>query len=1132
MRKKLLTILISVSMCVTMMPAIAFATEEQPAEVQNNQQTESTEVSAAEEITEETPKEAAAEDPEEELQADLLKEVPVRDEEITNTEQQLLESTLLEEGVTSSAELEAAINVGQSVISIAADFELDRTFYIASDITITSASPHVLTRAAGFGGDIFVVGEKADGTNLLLKGIQPTLTIGDTSANTLTLDGNKSGMTAGVTGSLLFICNSSSVVINSSAAIQNFSKTGNSRAAQGKYYVNPNAAGGPVAIVSSGILRINGGSFDSNEAPRLYGGVIYNNGSVDIYGGTFTNNSANRGGVFENNKEVRIKSGSFENNTAVYGGVLAQGASEYFKLILGKATGSTSGNVTFSGNSANAGGALFMDTNSTLVAYENANAVFSNNKSTSAEGGAIFSRASIIIKKASFSGNSAATNGGAIFMNSGGLATPREAKITNVSFSGNTAASGGGNIYGNAGTLHIASCTTDGEPLYAGTIAADDNVTSLPPVEKYGTTGNTKSVKTEIFDLAASTKNLTAKINTTYGKLPKLENKTNFQSKGTTTFKNINGKTVTVDSFVYYANKSKNPGANVAANNPNVGEGLLIYQAMAYKKKYPSKAVSIDMSMFRFSTTAAVCINRKSRYFGYMRNLADGVEYDKYGFVKISYLLIEAAKMGIDVTAIGQIDDYSKTGSSATAGAKIQRRLFADYFYNHMNDACDPAYAKGKTVKDYLNFRSCLWTSYNDNGGSDMLHIKVCAVSNYLDSNGVAHSYGVYNTSMNLDGILSSGVNDRPLVQTATIISGHEKVYKVTRNVIRLMAQYCGQEDIKDLRELMAERTSGQLRNGGFDENNQIVYTGTSTDKVFEVYFAPFGEYAYMWNENSNPFCKYLRKLNKSGSYIWFSWDSAKFQVQYPIGKAMESMVNQAFTTKKNSKNRLAILLDGFDTAPTSTLKARKDYAYKSIITNHVSGKFGSIHTKDMQLSYTENGKRVYVSLLNSLNIHEGSAFYQTNHAYVIKESNGGKGSVFYNISTGTNIGIADKTLATGTVFTKGNVTYKVTGKTTVNVIGIKNVKTVTIPATVSDTVTGSCAFSVTGIANNSFKGKTKLRTLTIKSKALVKAKLGKTAFKGVSAKVKVKVAKAKLKTYTAMFRAKGLIKKVKVVKF
>ena len=72
----------------------------------------------------------------------------------------------------------------------------------------------------------------------------------------------------------------------------------------------------------------------------------------------------------------------------------------------------------------------------------------------------------------------------------------------------------------------------------------------------------------------------------------------------------------------------------------------------------------------------------------------------------------------------------------------------------------------------------------------------------------------------------------------------------------------------------------------------------------------------------------------------------------------------------------------------------RLDYSiFDSLVVGKDIGfkKFGveyGVHTKDLQMSYVENGKRQYVTILNSLNFHQGSAYYQANSFLVIKESN------------------------------------------------------------------------------------------------------------------------------------------------
>ena len=107
--------------------------------------------------------------------------------------------------VENADQLEAALEVGTGMICIAADFEIDRTFYVWSNAVIFSLEKHTLTRSEDFGGDIFVVGENSEG---VLSENKVTLTLGDPASkdeDLLVIDGDKENVTASVVGSALFL---------------------------------------------------------------------------------------------------------------------------------------------------------------------------------------------------------------------------------------------------------------------------------------------------------------------------------------------------------------------------------------------------------------------------------------------------------------------------------------------------------------------------------------------------------------------------------------------------------------------------------------------------------------------------------------------------------------------------------------------------------------------------------------------------------------------------------------------------------------------------------------------------------------------------------------------------------------
>ena len=104
------------------------------------------------------------------------------------------------------------------------------------------------------------------------------------------------------------------------------------------------------------------------------------------------------------------------------------------------------------------------------------------------------------------------------------------------------------------------------------------------------------------------------------------------------------------------------------------------------------------------------------------------------------------------------------------------------------------------------------------------------------------------------------------------------------------------------------------------------------------------------------------------------------------------------------------------------------------------------------------------------------------------------------------------------TVLVNG-VSCKVTAITKDAFKSCKKVTKIMLPDTVNE------------IGKATFKGCSRLKVIVIKSKLLNENNLSNGVFKGVSAKVVIKVPKDKVKEYRKLFRKKGLNKKVKVTK-
>ena len=450
-----------------------------------------------------------------------------------------------------------------------------------------------------------------------------------------------------------------------------------------------------------------------------------------------------------------------------------------------------------------------------------------------------------------------------------------------------------------------------------------------------------------------------------------------FLSRGSTTYNGINGKSVGIYTFYRDCNEPQ--------NNPNFSQTLLIYQCIKYKEKHPEADVSIACSSFHFSVALSACVDDSKPEYGKMKNIYDG-EYDDQGYYRLSYLLVKAASLGIDVTVIGQTD----AAGVKQNGVVVGDYSFVQYFNSHLSDEA----IDGKTVGDFMAFRIADWKSYGDKSAADMMHNKLLTVSHYIDNDGNEHEDAFWTGSINLDGVSDQGLNGNNSIQTAVVLTGHKKIRQIAENYLKIMTDYCDQEQIVPFRDKITKMNSEQIelilagKENEIPEDEQIVYLGSESDEVFELYFTPLGGGFSTWDIEKNPYAKYIDKLivgAESGEYIEFSWNNVKYVQSFELSEMMLEGIDYAFSLSKNKNNLLSIHLpesnlDGFFTS----LVQGENIGYKGL---NVYVNQWWYHTKDFQLSYVENGQRQYVTVFNSLNIHEGSMYHQTNTIFVVKES-------------------------------------------------------------------------------------------------------------------------------------------------
>ena len=488
--------------------------------------------------------------------------------------------------------------------------------------------------------------------------------------------------------------------------------------------------------------------------------------------------------------------------------------------------------------------------------------------------------------------------------------------------------------------------------------------------------------------------------------LPQTTNYSNFCSLGTSTYENINGKTVFVDAF--------NRAYLDSLNDPNYGQFMLVYQCIQYKVAHPNEDVYISLSTYRLSITASACLKRDSIYFGYMRSLFDE-EYDTHGFVRLSFMLVEAARMGIHVVLVPHLNSYGVRQYSATnknGYAKRDEPSYKTYFSNALNKDCYSVYANGKKVSNFMKYKSVAW-NVNNYGGTDMMHAKICAVSNYIDYLGNEHSSAIFITSSNIDANDYLGRNGNSWSQTGTIVSDHDDLYLVCKNYVDFISNYTEVYNAEVFRYTFREKIQKQIDliiSGNEDlipNNEKMIYLGSENDHIFEMYFSPLGGGYGTWDLINNPYAKYLTEFNNGTGPYTFTWNSATYGMMRFFKETIESIICKKFHENPTINNRLYIHLEGFE----------KSSDYDDLVVGETIGfkliefDVSKVHSKDMLFAYNKNGTRHYISIISSCNFHDGALWYQANHNLVIHETTEVGHTFFDNLGEATTKGAIVKQL-------------------------------------------------------------------------------------------------------------------------
>ena len=352
--------------------------------------------------------------------------------------------------VNTFADLKTKAEQGANKIKLTSNIDFSDTVYITKDVTIFADESFTLTRNQNFLGDMFIVGKDKNENNPILEtGKAGKLTMSANNGATLTVDGNKGGVTDEVYGTVVMTVNTAEFNMNDGVIIQNNKKLGNVETLKHRGS-HPEEIGGGAVIVVSGSFNMYGGKIlncqvredESATKVSTKGGAVYSFGQFNMYGGKIEGCRAARGGAIFSYKIAKIFKGEILNNFAsVYGGGIYKPNSQYTNLTVGDYSNET--RVVFKGNTTEGSGGAIFTSLATSLFIPGATEFIGN--SADSNGGAINSPGANVIKNTLFKGNTAGSKGGAIYVyHNKATSTVRHTVLNGVNFVENVATSGGG----------------------------------------------------------------------------------------------------------------------------------------------------------------------------------------------------------------------------------------------------------------------------------------------------------------------------------------------------------------------------------------------------------------------------------------------------------------------------------------------------------------------------------------------------------------------------------------------------------------------------------------------------------------------------------------------------------------
>ena len=444
-------------------------------------------------------------------------------------------------------------------------------------------------------------------------------------------------------------------------------------------------------------------------------------------------------------------------------------------------------------------------------------------------------------------------------------------------------------------------------------------------------------------------------INDDYDKYPRGQNRTSLLSRSTASYgiiKNSNEK-VLADS--YYS------GAGEALNSPDAGMGILLYNTILYKIANPQEQVSIAFISRDISISAAVCVIPQSRYYGYMRSLeGEEIDYDENGFIRISFMLVEAAKMGIKVSVVAHDGEESDEGDP--------EENFKAYFVQALEQDCYKKYADGKKVSDNMSFTALNWSE------EQSLRMRALTVSHYVDRFGVSFKNAVFFSGDSLDAVDEKGHCGK--ARSGVAVTGHNEIYNATVNFIDLVADYSDADGFAKLKEIVDARNTAQSKliaegkETKISQKEQILWLGNAEDTIFKLCFlcgeGGIGSASALYSAELDALAASAKEYPDEQRIFAANFESYRGNVE--LYRALNEKLKAAFVDSANSVNRFEIGAKEFENDIFSALKVGESVGYFKIKSDDAPDSTETV------MSYVKNGVRRYVSVIPSYEFEDAEA--------------------------------------------------------------------------------------------------------------------------------------------------------------